>query len=168
MNIKRNFEATLWRHRWRHHHKNFFWYDLGRSVHVWGQIDAVVNISKFSKWPPFWACDKMFYRKLYLKLNITPPNDSHEHFRHFELLIGAVTQILAVIYQFQNLTYFVTWWRHQWRHEYMCITFDLQSRKELFIEIVFWHVWPRKTIMILVAFTEETLPLHIAPGAYLS
>ena len=35
--------------------------------------------------------------------------DSHEHFRHFELLIDAVIQILTEINQFQNLTYFVTW-----------------------------------------------------------
>ena len=40
--------------------------------------------------------------------------DSHDHFRHFELLIDAVIQILTEIYQFQNVTYFVTWWRHQW------------------------------------------------------
>ena len=43
--------------------------------------------------------------------------NSHEYFRHFELLIDAVAQILTEIYQFQNLTYFVTWWRHRWRHE---------------------------------------------------
>ena len=35
--------------------------------------------------------------------------DGHEHFRHFELLIDALAQILTEIYQFQNLTYFVTW-----------------------------------------------------------
>ena len=34
--------------------------------------------------------------------------DSHEHFRHFELLIDALAQILTEIYQFQNLTYCVT------------------------------------------------------------
>ena len=45
--------------------------------------------------------------------------DCHEHFRNFELLIDALTQILTEIYQFQNLTYFVSWWRHQWRHEYI-------------------------------------------------
>ena len=44
--------------------------------------------------------------------------DSHEHYRHFEHLIDAVAEILTEVYQFQNLTYFVTWWRHQWRHEY--------------------------------------------------
>ena len=43
--------------------------------------------------------------------------DSHKHFRHFELLIDALAQILTEIYHFQNLTYFVTWWRHRWRNE---------------------------------------------------
>ena len=31
--------------------------------------------------------------------------DNHEHFRHFELLIDALAQILTEIYQFQNFTY---------------------------------------------------------------
>ena len=43
--------------------------------------------------------------------------DSHEHIRHFEFLIDAVAKILKEICQFQNLTYFVILWRHQWRHE---------------------------------------------------
>ena len=55
MNIERNFEATLWRHRWRHHHKTFFVHNLGWAFYICGQIEAVFNISKFSKWPPFWA-----------------------------------------------------------------------------------------------------------------
>ena len=50
--------------------KNFSWHNLGRSFHIWGQNAAVLNISKFSKWPPFWARDKLFYRKLYRKMNI--------------------------------------------------------------------------------------------------
>ena len=50
--------------------KLFFWHNLGRSFHIWCQIEAVFNISKFSKWPPFWACDKLFNWKLYRKLNI--------------------------------------------------------------------------------------------------
>ena len=33
--------------------KYFFGHNLGRSFHIWGQIEAVFNISKFSKWPPF-------------------------------------------------------------------------------------------------------------------
>ena len=40
---------------------NFFWHNL-RCVflYIWGQNEAVFNISKFSKWPPFWARDKLF------------------------------------------------------------------------------------------------------------
>ena len=67
MNIEGNFEATLWRHRWCHHHGNFFWHNLGCFFHIWGQIETVFNISK---WPPFWARDKLFCRKWYRKLNI--------------------------------------------------------------------------------------------------
>ena len=52
--------------------------------------------------------------------------DSHEHFRHFELLIDALAQILTDIYHFQNLTYFVTWWRHRWRHE--CVKHNLHNK----------------------------------------
>ena len=51
--------------------------------------------------------------------------DSHEHFRHFELLIDALAQIVTEIYQFQNLTYFVILWRHQWRHE--CVKHNLHN-----------------------------------------
>ena len=50
---------------------------------------------------------------------------SHKHFRHFEDLIDALAQILTEIYQFQNLTYFVTWWRHRWRHE--CVKHNLHN-----------------------------------------
>ena len=48
----------------------FCWHNLERSFHIWGQTEAVFNISKFSKWPPFWARDKLFRRKLYRKLNM--------------------------------------------------------------------------------------------------
>ena len=51
--------------------------------------------------------------------------DSHEQFRHFEHLIDALAQILTEIYNFQNLTYFVTWWRHWWRHE--CVKHNLHN-----------------------------------------
>ena len=51
--------------------------------------------------------------------------DSHAHFRHFEPLIDALAQILTEIYKFQNLTYFVVLWRHQWRHE--CVKHNLHN-----------------------------------------
>ena len=71
MNIERNFEATLWRHRWRHHHEKLFWHDMGRSFHIWGPIEAVFDISKFSKWPPFWSCDKLFLPKVIPEVEYT-------------------------------------------------------------------------------------------------
>ena len=40
------------------------WNDL---FYIWGQIEAVF---KNSKWPSFWARDKLLYRQLYRKLNI--------------------------------------------------------------------------------------------------
>ena len=43
---------------------------------------------------------------------------SQEHALHFELLIDFLAQILGKLWQFQNLTYFLTWWRHLWRHQH--------------------------------------------------
>ena len=93
--ILRNIEGRLWGHpvtssmtssSWKY----FFVHYLGRSFHICGQIEAVFNVSK---WSPFWARDKLFTgsytgRRIYQK-------DSHEHFRHFELLIDAVIQIFT-------------------------------------------------------------------------
>ena len=83
--------------------KILFWHNLWRSFHIWGQIEAVFNISK---WPPFWARDKLFFTGSYTGSWVYQ-NDSHEYFRHLELLIDPLTQILREIYQFQDLTYFV-------------------------------------------------------------
>ena len=50
MNMEGNFEATLWRHRWRQHHKkNLFGHNFERFFLIWGQIEVVFNISKFLK-----------------------------------------------------------------------------------------------------------------------
>ena len=35
----------------------FFWHNMERFFYIWGQIEVVFNISKFSKWPLFWARD---------------------------------------------------------------------------------------------------------------
>ena len=58
MSIEGNFQVTMWRHRCRHHHQNTFW---GRSSHIWCQIEAVFNISKFSNWQSFWGHNKLFF-----------------------------------------------------------------------------------------------------------
>ena len=48
---------------------------------------------------------------------IYQPN-SHDHLWYFEFLIDSTAEILTEINQFQNLTYFVSWWRHWWCHEW--------------------------------------------------
>ena len=61
MNIERNFESTLWRHRWRHHHKkNFFLHNLRRYFHIWGQIETVFNISNFENGRHFELATNLF------------------------------------------------------------------------------------------------------------
>ena len=78
--------------------KILFWHNLGRSFHIWGQIEAVFYISIFSKSPPFWARDKRFigsYTGIWIH-----QKDSHAQIRHFELLIDALAQILTEICQF--------------------------------------------------------------------
>ena len=50
--------------------KKIFWHNMGLSFRIWGHIEAVFNTSQISKWPPFWARDELFHRKLYRKLNI--------------------------------------------------------------------------------------------------
>ena len=41
---------------WRHHHENiFFLHNLGRSFHIWWQIEAALSGLDFSKWPPDWC-----------------------------------------------------------------------------------------------------------------
>ena len=45
--------------------KILFRHNLGRSFHIWGQIEGVCNISKFSKWPPFSGRNKLFFTGCY-------------------------------------------------------------------------------------------------------
>ena len=103
--------------------KILFWHILRRSFHIWGQIEAVLNIQNFQIGRHFELATNFFTGSytgswIYQK-------DSHEHFRYFELLINALAQILTEIYHFQNLTYFMTWWRHRWRHE--CVKHNLHN-----------------------------------------
>ena len=55
--------------------KIFFWHNLGRSYHMWGQIEAVFNISKFSKWQPFRACDILFLPEVIPEVKYTRKTD---------------------------------------------------------------------------------------------
>ena len=82
-----------------------------------------------------WSCVKYFKitkmaailssRQTFFTGSWIYQKDSHEHFWHFVLLIDALAQILTEIYQFQNFTYFLILWRHQWRHE--CVKHNLHN-----------------------------------------
>ena len=82
----------------------FFWHNLGLPSQIWCQLKVVVNILTFSKWLPFRARDKPFYR------NDTGSwiyeQDSHDHFKHFEYSIDAIADILTAIRQFKFLVSF--------------------------------------------------------------
>ena len=97
MNIERNFEATLWRHRWRHHHKKTFcgiiWDDLFISEI---RLKLCLIFQNFQNGRHFELATN-FFTESYTG-SLIYQKDSHEHFRHFELLINALTQILTEIY----------------------------------------------------------------------
>ena len=44
------------------------------------------------------------------------------------------------------------------------LTFDLQSRKVLFIEIVFGMYNLERQLLMILTFIDETLPLQFAPN----
>ena len=111
--IKKYRGPTLrWRHRWRHHHENTFFGIIWDDIFISEvKLKLCLIFQNFQIGRHFELATNFFTgsytgRRIYQK-------DSHEHFRHFELLINAVIQILTDIYQFHNLTYFVTWWRHE-------------------------------------------------------
>ena len=58
--------------------------------------------------------------------------NSRMHYLHFELLIDTVAQILTELWQFQNLTYFLTSWPNY-------LIFDLH--KNGFLAMTKLHIW---------------------------
>ena len=101
MNIEGNFEATLWRHRWCHHHEKIFfdiiWDDLFISE---VRLKQCLIYQNFQNGRHF-ELSTNFFTGIYTGSWIYQ-KDSHEHFQHFELLIDALTQILTEKYQFSK------------------------------------------------------------------
>ena len=82
--------------------------------------------------------------------------DSHEHFRHFELWIDAVTEILTEINQFQNLTYIYC----------DLVTSSMRSWILIYIivGIISWYICTRSLMMIsllVVKLSWKLLLFHI-------
>ena len=75
--LNMNIEGTLWRHAvtssvtsWTS--ETFSCNNVRCSFHILCQKEPISNISKFSKWPPFWGSGALLNRKLYRNLSYTP------------------------------------------------------------------------------------------------
>ena len=73
---KHEYRGKLWGHpvtwsmtlsQWKKH----FWHNLGRSFHTWCEIEVAFKIWKLSKWPPFWARDKLFLPEVVSEVEYT-------------------------------------------------------------------------------------------------
>ena len=88
--------------------KYFFLHNLGRSFHIWCQIEVALNISKIFKMTKIWGEGNFFV------ISVTGSKvcyqEGQSNFLHFELLIDVLTEKLIELWYFQNLTYFVTSW----------------------------------------------------------
>ena len=51
--------------------KTYFWHNLRHPSHIWGQIEALFDILKILKWPPFWGHDKLFLPEVILEVEYT-------------------------------------------------------------------------------------------------
>lgn len=58
---KSDFDSWLWHHQWRNPHQSTFC-EICRSwiFDIWYQIETMIDISKFSKWPIFWDRRSIF------------------------------------------------------------------------------------------------------------
>ena len=91
MNLKGKFQATLWRHLWRRHEKLF-------GI-IWGgifisevKLKLCLIFQNFQNSRHFEATTNSFFGSD--TGGLIYKQDSHEHFRYFELLIDALDEIL--------------------------------------------------------------------------
>ena len=92
MKIEGNFEATLWRHRWCHHHEKKHFFDI-----IWDDLfisEVRLNLcflyQNFQNGRHFQLTTN-FFTGIYTGSWLYK-KESHEHFQHFELLIDALTR----------------------------------------------------------------------------
>ena len=64
--------------------------------------------------------------------------NSQSNILHFELLIEVLAKKLTELLQFQNLTYFWTWWRHRWRHQHQKLYRPSQIQDTYMCQVWFW------------------------------
>ena len=85
----------------------------------WGYLWKFIKFWNFQKWWNFEVLANFFVGGV--TGNWVYNIDIQVHYLHFELLIDALAQILAELWWFQNLTYFLTSWPNY-------LTFDLHNK----------------------------------------
>ena len=131
------FKVSPWRHRWRHQDQNnFFGDNFWRSFHIWCQNEPILNISKISKWPPYWGPGELLNRRC--TENWVLHHDRPCHSLHFDILFDVLAHILTELWLFQNLTYLWTWWRHRWRHQHQKVYTDSQIQDTYMCQVWCW------------------------------
>ena len=69
--------------------KYFFLHNLGRSFHIWWQIEAALSGLDFPKWPPDWCQNNFWTRKISNYVSLL--KDAQYQGLHFELLIDVLS-----------------------------------------------------------------------------
>ena len=77
-------------------------------INLFNQSSAIISINQSSPWSR-------------LIINQDHQSSTSSLYWYFELLIDTIAEIC----QFQNLTYFVSWWCHRWCHK--CLKHNLTS-----------------------------------------
>ena len=102
---RRHTDVTLWRNWW----KSFWWMIYILSFYTWCQIEVILKIAIFFKLTKIWGTVELF-RHNCVTGSLVCYLDSQSNLLHFELLIDVLAQKLTELWQFQNLTYFLTSW----------------------------------------------------------
>ena len=94
MNIEGNFEATLWRHRWRHHHEKYYYVIICDGLFI-SAVEMKVCLL-FQKWPLYiFRSRQTFFIGCYIGSWIYQQGS---HYSISDILIDALAQILTDIY----------------------------------------------------------------------
>ena len=95
MNIEGNYQVTLWRHWWRHHHDKYFciiWDDL---LIAEGKLKLCLIFQNFQNSRHFEVTTNFFTGSNTGSLILQ--RYSYEYFQYFELLIDSLAEILIEI-----------------------------------------------------------------------
>ena len=116
----RIFKVATWHYRCRHNLKNNC---------IWDDLQCCLLVPRSPTKPVMLTFDLQSRKVLFIEIVFGIYNLERQLWywhlltKHCpcNLLSVPTSEILTEIYEFQKLTYFVIWWCHQWRHEYIFI-----------------------------------------------